>query len=75
MSEAAIAAQVEALCAQVGAFQVQIEALKATLDVYLAAPVVPQEQPACPHGNTKDIGSTLTQRKEKCLDCGAVLGS
>lgn len=74
-----VAAQLAVLRAQVGGLQAQVGGLQAQIDVLQA---VVDEQAAvteaaatavCQHENREDDGSTLTEQRERCLNCGAML--
>lgn len=66
-----VAAQLAVLRAQVGGLQAQIDVLQAVVDEQAA--VTNAAAAVCQHENREDDGSTLTERRERCLTCGAVL--
>ncbi len=65
-----VAAQLAVMRVQIGGLQAQVDVLQAIVDEQQA---VAQTAATCPHQNTEDDGSTLGERRERCLDCGARL--
>lgn len=65
-----VAAQLAVMRAQIGGLQAQVDVMQAIVDGQVASAV---PETACRHENTEDDGSTLAQRRVRCLECGAVL--
>lgn len=67
-----VAAQLASMRAQVGALQAQVDVMQAIVDEQLAVSEAATE--SCPHEQTEvDPDSTLTEKRERCLQCGKVL--
>jgi prefoldin subunit 5 len=65
-----VAAQLAVMRAQVGGLQAQIDVLAAIVEEQTS---VAQTVRTCPHLDTEDDGSTLAERRRRCLACGEVL--
>lgn len=71
-----VAAQLASMRAQVGALQAQVGGLQAQIDVMQAIvdeQLITRPDTVCLHEETEDDGSTLTEKRERCLRCGQVL--